>query len=175
MSSATVKWHLGVRFMIGLRPESRIGVLNGRILPASLAVDWDTRCIVALVARRKDTNDWVLKTAEGILAGVRDVQEAILVLVLFVDGRHECCCGRENLIDKDEDGLLGCKLDTLADDVDELTNSQIRWYEVLLLVDGGDIGAVCFFADDGDAIRILLADAVRLGLALLKRVLVLEC
>ena len=46
-------------------------------------------------------------------------------LVLFVYGTHKGSGRRKNLVDKDEYSFLWCKLDALADDVDELTNSQI--------------------------------------------------
>jgi hypothetical protein len=92
-------------------------------------------------------------------------------LVLLVYGTHECCCGRQYLVNKYEDGLLRRELDALADYVDELPNGQIllamipqfnvhqlsqsnaefvthRWNEVLLLVDRRDICSVCFLADN---------------------------
>lgn len=46
----------------------------------------------------------------------------IFVLVLFVDRGHERGCWWEDLVDKDEDGLVGGQLDALADDVDELAD-----------------------------------------------------
>ena len=64
--------------------------------------------------------------AKGVLARVGDVEEAILVLMFLVDGRHQGRCGGENLVDKDEDGLLGGELDALADHVDKLADSQVR-------------------------------------------------
>jgi hypothetical protein len=45
--------------------------------------------------------------------------------VLLVYGTHECCCGRQYLIDEYEDGLLRRELDALTDYVDELANRQI--------------------------------------------------
>lgn len=56
-------------------------------------------------------------------AGVRKGGRVpILVLVLFVDRGHERSCWWEDLIDKDEDRLVGGQLDALADDVDELAD-----------------------------------------------------
>lgn len=46
-------------------------------------------------------------------------------LVLFVYGTHEGSGRRKNLVDKDEYSLLWRKFDALANDVDELSNSQI--------------------------------------------------
>ena len=76
-----------------------------------------------------------------------DVQEAVLVLVLLVDGTHQRGARGQDLIDEDEDGLLGTKLDAFADDVDELADGQVGGDQVLLLVDGGDIGLLDFLAD----------------------------
>ena len=78
----------------------------------------------------------------------RDVQEAVLVLVLVVDGAHERGRGRQHLIDEDEDGLLRRQLDALADHVDELAHGQVGRHQVLLLVDGGDVRLFDLFADD---------------------------
>lgn len=72
----------------------------------------------------------------------------ILVLVLLVDTAHKRGGGREHLVDEDEDGLLGRQLDALADDVDELTDGEVGGDEVLLLVDGCDVGLFDLFADD---------------------------
>lgn len=83
-----------------------------------------------------------------VVVDLRDVQEAILVLVLVVDAAHESSSWREDLIDEDEDGFLGAELDALADYVDELTDSKIGGYEVLLLVDGGNVRLLNLLADD---------------------------
>lgn len=58
---------------------------------------------------------------------IRDIQETILVLVLFVNAAHERSGGWQHLIDEDEDRLLGAQLDALPNDIDELTDSQVCW------------------------------------------------
>lgn len=68
--------------------------------------------------------------------------------MLLIDGAHERSSGRQHLIDENEDGLLGRKLDALADDVDELANCEVGRHQVLLLVDSGDFGLLYLFADD---------------------------
>ena len=70
---------------------------------------------------------------------LRDVKESILILVLFVDAAHERSSWREDLVDKDEDGLLRGQLDALADDVDKLSYGEVCRHEILLLVDGSDV------------------------------------
>jgi hypothetical protein len=45
--------------------------------------------------------------------------------MLLVYRAHQCCGWRQSLIDKDKNGLLRRKLDTLADHIDELTDGQI--------------------------------------------------
>lgn len=68
--------------------------------------------------------------------------------MLLVDGAHERGRGRQDLVDEDEDGLLGAQLDALADDVDELANGEVRGHEVLLLVDGRDVRLLDLLTDD---------------------------
>lgn len=63
--------------------------------------------------------------AKCVLARVADVEESIVVLVLLVDRAHESRRGWKDLVDEDEDGLLGGKLDALADDVDELAYGEV--------------------------------------------------
>ena len=77
----------------------------------------------------------------------RDVKETILILVFFVHTAHQRCRGRQDFIDEDEDGFLRAKLDAFADDIDELADSEVGGDKVLLLVDGGDVGFLDFFAD----------------------------
>lgn len=68
--------------------------------------------------------------------------------MLLVDAGHECRGWWQDLVDENEDGLLWGELDTLADDVDELADGEIGWDEILLLVDGGDLGLLDLLADD---------------------------
>lgn len=72
----------------------------------------------------------------------------VLILVLLVDAAHKSGRRGKDLVDEDEDGLLGRQLDSLADDVDELANSQIGGDQVLLLVDGRDVALLDLFAND---------------------------
>ena len=90
----------------------------------------------------------------------------ILVLVLLVDGAHQSSGRWQDLVDEDEDGLLGRQLDALPDDIDELTNGEVGRHEVLLLVDGSNIRLLDLLADDRDAIRVLLALREMLAIAL---------
>jgi hypothetical protein len=113
-------------------------------------------------------------SAEGVLAGVGDVQEAVLVLVLLIDRGHQRGGRRQDLIDEDEDGLLRRELDALADHVDELADGEVGGDQVLLLVDSRDVRLLHLLADDRDAVGVLLPDALGLSLALLERVLILE-
>lgn len=67
--------------------------------------------------------------------------------MFLVNAAHQRSRRREDLINEDEDGLLRRKLDTLADDVDELANGEVGGDEILLLVDRGDVGFFDLFAD----------------------------
>lgn len=68
--------------------------------------------------------------------------------MLLVDAAHQGRCWGKDLIDKDEDGLLGRELDALADDVDKLADSQVGGDEVLLLVDSRDITLLDLLTDN---------------------------
>jgi len=94
--------------------------------------------------------------------------------VFLIYRAHQGGCRWQYLIDEDEDGLLWGELDALADHVDELTDGEVGRDEILLLIDGSDIRLLDLFADDWDAVGILLSDALSFGLALLEGVLVLE-
>lgn len=72
-------------------------------------------------------------------ANARDVQESIFILVLFIDGAHERSGRWQHLINEDENGLLGRKLDALANNIDELANGEVGRHQVLLLIDGRDV------------------------------------
>jgi len=76
--------------------------------------------------------------------------------VLLVDTAHERGSRWQDLIDEDEDGLLGGELNALADYVDELTDSKVGGNEVLLLIDRCDIRLLDLLADDWNAVGVLL-------------------
>jgi hypothetical protein len=125
---------------------------------------------------------------------LRDVKESVLVLVLLVYRGHEGGGWGKHLIHEDEDGLLRRELDPLANHVDKLAYGEICWHKVLLLVDSRNVRLLDLLADDlgfvsyspsyslrgnlektyRNTVVILLPDALRLGLALLERVLVFK-
>lgn len=135
-------------------------------------------------------------TCQSVAEGnIRDVEETIFVLVLFIDAAHEGSGGRKDLIDEDEDCFLRAELDTLANNIDELADGEICGDEVLLLIDGSDIRLLYLLADDlskplatvkilgengegrksyRNAVGVLLANAFGFCLALLEGVFVLE-
>ena len=76
--------------------------------------------------------------------------------MLLVDTAHERSSRWQDLIDEDEDGLLGGELNALADYVDELTDSKVGGNEVLLLIDRCDIRLLDLLADDWNAVGVLL-------------------
>lgn len=87
--------------------------------------------------------------------------------MLLVDRAHQCSRWWKDLVDEDEDGFLGCELDTLPDHVHELSHSKIlnvdkelelwwccetkdlthRRHKILLLVNGRNICPICLLAD----------------------------
>ena len=115
-----------------------------------------------------------LSLAESVLTRVGDVEEPIFILVLLIDAAHEGSSRGKDLVDKDEDGLLGGELDSLADNVDELAYGQVGWDQIFLLIDGSDITLLDLLADHRNTVGVFLTDALGLSLSLLEGVLVLE-
>lgn len=68
--------------------------------------------------------------------------------MLIVDAAHQRRRGWKHLIDKDEDSLLRRQLDALANDIYELADGEVCRNQILLLVDGGDVGLFDLFADN---------------------------
>ena len=52
--------------------------------------------------------------------------------VLLVDGAHEACSGRQDLLNENEYGFLRQELDVLADNINELTNREKKLGLVLV-------------------------------------------
>jgi len=115
--------------------------------------------------------------------------------VLVIDTAHEGGGGRENLIDEDKDCFLWAELDTLANNIDELTDGEICGDEVLLLIDSSNVRLLYLLADYlvrqsvlvtvlrerragmkpyRNAVGIFLANAFGFCLALLEGVFVLK-
>ena len=59
--------------------------------------------------------------------------------MLIVNAAHQCSGRWQDLIDEDEDGLLGTELDSLADYIDKLADCEVCGDEVFLLVNGSDV------------------------------------
>jgi hypothetical protein len=78
---------------------------------------------------------------------IRDVKEAIFILVLVVNAAHKGCRRGQDFVDKDKDRLFGSKLDALADDIAELADRQVRRHKVFLLVYRRDIGFLHLLAN----------------------------
>jgi len=95
--------------------------------------------------------------AEGVLATVGDVKEPIIILVLFIDGRHEGGGGGQDIVHKNEDGLLRTQLYPLPDHVHELPDCQVGWHQVLLLVNVRDVALLRLLHDDLSTEKILMS------------------
>ena len=85
-----------------------------------------------------------------------------------LDGRRgsELTGWGQDVVDKDEDGLLGAELDPFPDDVHELPSGQVSRHQVLLLVNIRDITSIRLFANYRDPIRILASYTLSLALSL---------
>lgn len=67
--------------------------------------------------------------------------------MFLVDGAHQRRGRRKHLVHEDEYGFLGGELDALADDIDELADSEVGRDQIFLFVNRGDVGFFDFFAN----------------------------
>lgn len=123
--------------------------------------------------RGRDANVACLRRSVDALVRVSDVQKEILFVVLLIEAAHGGRGRWDHIVDKEEEGILWPQTDSLANEEVELPNGQIRRYEVFLLVEVADPGFGGLLDDDGNAIRVLSADLLALGTALLVGVLFL--
>jgi len=99
-------------------------------------------------------------SAEGLLGGVDDVEEAVLVLLLAVEVRHRGGDGGQGgPVDQQEEGLVRVQLESAPDNVLQLADGDVvRDEELGLVQDGQLLLAVVPLNDDGHLGRVLLAD-----------------
>ena len=104
--------------------------------------------------------------SEGGLSAILNVQEAIFVLLLFVHRAHQRCVGWDRIGTKQEQSLLGSQFDAFSNDIVKLPHSQVGWYQVFLFVNVRNVRPIGLFANDGDAVGILGANALCFRLSL---------
>lgn len=68
--------------------------------------------------------------------------------MFFVNTAHERRGRRKHLVHKNKYGLLWGQLDSLANDVNELTDRQVGWYQIFLFVNSGNVALFDLLADD---------------------------
>lgn len=68
--------------------------------------------------------------------------------MLLVDAAHESSSRGKDLVDEDKDRLLRRQLNSLADNIDELSHCQVRRDKIFLLVDGSDVALLDLLAND---------------------------
>ena len=98
-------------------------------------------------------NDFRCQGARNI--GKRHIP--IFILMLLVNRAHERSRRRQDLIDEDEDRLLGGQLDALADNIYELADRQVGRHQVFFFVDGCNVAFFDLLADHRDTIGVLLS------------------
>lgn len=86
--------------------------------------------------------------------------------MLLVHSRHEGGIGRDSIGTEEEQGLFGCKLNPLADNIVELADGEIGRNQILLLVNFGDVAPISLLADYGNAVWILGPDPLGFRLSL---------
>lgn len=114
------------------------------------------------------------RSTKRVLARVRQIQEPIGVLVLLVQLRHQHGRRREDVVDEDEDGLLGGEFDALTNDKHKLPDGQFSRHQVLLLVDLWNVRLFDALANHWNSVWVFQSNAVGFGAALLECVFGLE-
>jgi len=105
------------------------------------------------------------------LVAVGNVQKEILLVVLLVQRAHGRARRRNDVVHEEEERVLGPQMDSLSDQEVELANSQIRRYQILLLVQIANARLGRFLHDHGNTIGILFPYLLALGATLLERML----
>lgn len=67
--------------------------------------------------------------------------------MFLINRTHKRGSGRKDFIYENENRLFRGEFDAFTDDVAELSDCQVGWDEIFLLIDGWDIGLFNFFAD----------------------------
>lgn len=81
--------------------------------------------------------------AVDILVRVGNVQEVVVLVVLTVERAHCGRCGWDDVVHKEEQGILGTQVNSLTDQEIELAYGQVSGYQVLLLVQVTDARLRC--------------------------------
>merc|ERR550532_2010387 len=80
-------------------------------------------------------SSYLVRSAESLLRGIHQVEEAILVHLFSVQLRHwHGDRGEVGVVDKEEEGLGGVELQPAPDDLDELAHGDVVGDQELGLV-----------------------------------------
>lgn len=79
----------------------------------------------------------------------------------------------DDVVDEEEQSIFWAELDALANQEVELSDGEVGWHQVLLLVQVTKTRLRGFLDDDWDTVRVLSADLVSLGTTFLEVVLLL--
>lgn len=76
--------------------------------------------------------------------------------MFLINRAHERRRGWQDLINKDKDGFLRAELDPFADHIDKLAHCEVGRHQILLLVDGRNIGFLNLFANHLKILSVVL-------------------
>ena len=80
--------------------------------------------------------------------------------MVFVDGLHEGACGRQDVLNKEEDGLVGLQLDVTPHFKEELAHRRVVGNKELALGNVGRSRVLCFLHNNRNKVRIALLDLI---------------
>lgn len=128
MSNGTMRHHNTIENIIIVRRgrEQRLSRVRWRFQPALLL----TKRVLARVAHVEEVvlvpdhaQKQISISAHAMHSLAADGGVCLLVLLIY--RAHQCRGWRQGFVHKNENGLLRCELDALANHVDKLTDSQI--------------------------------------------------
>lgn len=92
-------------------------------------------------------------------------------MVFLVELTHRGTGGWNDIVDKEKQGILSSKMNSLPDQEVELTNCEIRRHQVFLFVQISYSSFGSLFYYHRDPVRVFLSDLLALRAALLERML----
>jgi len=116
-----------------------------------------------------ETSAFFFTAVDGLVA-VGNIEEEIFFVVFLVEGSHGGAGWGNDVVDEEEECVLGSQMDPLSDEEVELSDGQIGRDQILLFVQVADPRFGSLLHDHRDSVGVLLADLLSFGPSLLEGV-----
>jgi len=117
-----------------------------------------------------ETSAFVFTSVDRLIA-VGNVEEEIFFMVFLVKRAHGSAGRRNDVVDEEEKGVLGSKMNPLSNEEIKLSDGQVGWDQIFLFVQVADSCFGSLFHDHRDSVRVLLSDFLPLGPSLFEGML----